>query len=389
MTGGITQTALLDAAERLGACVSADQLKRWRRGGLLPRPAVEHVAGVRGSRALYPERAVEQLVIVERLHRSAFRLDALRVAVWWEGHWVEPRALRAALIAPLERLSAQARALTSGTEDPFEAADVILAAMTVERASSLVTSLLRTRVGSNADLLELMWTFISLGFGAPGPWAEEDRSEDAAPDFLQLLARATGTDRMRANPAGFGRWIPPDFDLAKFTEDLQSAGAFDIADMSRPIRDASDAALLRARDDAMMFYDGLNTIGHVLQELRDEEIPWLSALCVLAPESAADRSSLIRNMLLLRTLAGEEAFARVTALVEGEHSRFRAISEVRAALPQHRSILHADAKERLAALPPTEAAEVQADVARYLNEHPETARALSDDDRPAAPVTLE
>jgi len=232
-------------------------------------------------------------------------------------------------------------------------------------------------VGGNSGLINLIWTLLSLGYGAPGPWTEEDRTEDPAPTFIELLERATGIDSMRANPAGAASWIPPDFDLAKFTQDLQSSGAFEIADMSRPIRKATDAALEQARADAAMFCDRLNTIGRVLEELRDEEIPWLKALSVLAPQSAFDRSSLIRNMLILRTLAGGDALAMIAALVESEHARFKAIGEIRAALPQHGAILRADTQQRLAKLPPTKAAEVQADVARYLSEHPETAKALA------------
>jgi hypothetical protein len=375
--GGVTQAELLASADQQGADVSAHQLKRWRRAGLVPRPTVERVAGLRGSRALYPGWAIEQLAIVERLHRSIHRIDALRVAVWWEGHWVQPDALRSALIAPLERVSAQARELTDNAEDPFAAADAIVAAMAIENVSSKITSLLRKRLGSNADLINLIWTFLSLGFGAPGPWVEDDHTEDPAPDFLELLERATGTDLMRTKPTGAGGWIAPDFDLAKFTEELQNAGAFDVEDMSRPIRDATDVALQQARAYAAMFYDGLNAIGQVLQELRDEEIPWLSALSTLEPEDAADRSGLIRNMLILRALAGDETLAQVGALVEREHARFRAIGEIRAALPQYQSILRTDAREQLTKLGPAKAAKVRADIDRYLNQHPEVAKALS------------
>jgi hypothetical protein len=379
ITDGITQAQLLAAADSQGAAVSADQLKRWRRAGLVPRPTVERVAGVRGSRALYPRWAIEQLSSVERLHRSIHRLDALRVAVWWDGHWVQPDALRAALITPLDRISAQACELTGDAEDPFEAADAVVAAITIEHVSSKITSLLRKRLGGNADLINLIWTFLSLGFGAPGPWTQDDRAQDPAPDFLQLLERATGTDLMRAKQTGVGDWIGRDFNMAKFTEELQSAGAFDIEDMGRPIRDATDDALQQARLDAAMFYERLHTIGQGLQELRDEEIPWLKALDVLAPENAADRSGLIRNMLLLRALAGDE-LAQVETLVEREHTRFRAIGKIRAALPQHQSVLRADAHEQFAKLRPAKATKVRAEIDRYLSQHPETAKALSGGD---------
>ena len=111
--------------------------------------------------------------------------------------------------------------------------------------------------------------------------------------------------------------------------------------------------------------------------MRDEEIPWLRALNHLEPTDAADRSSLIRNMLLLRSLAGDDSFGQVQALVEREHARFIAIGEIRAALPQHQSILRADVAQRLDELPPAQAARVREDISRFLVEHPATARALS------------
>jgi len=290
--------------------------------------------------------------------------------------------LRASLIAPLDRLSAKARDLTDDAEDSFAAADAIVSAMTIERASSGITSLLRKRLGGNADLINLIWTFLSLGFGAPGPWAQDDRTEDVAPGFIELLERATGTDRMRLSSTDTGSWIPPDFDMTKFTEELQCVGAFDIQDMGRPIRAASNEALEQARLDAEMFYDRLHMIGQVLEDLRDEEIPWLRALGVLTPTDADDRSSLIRNMLILRTLAGDDSFTHLESLVEREHARFVAIGEIRAALPQHQSILRADSEERLSRLLPAQAAKVREDISKFLDQHPDTARALSGESQP-------
>jgi hypothetical protein len=40
--------------------------------------------------------------------------------------------------------------------------------------------MLRKRVGGNSGLINLIWTLLSLGYGAPGPWTEEDRTEDPA-----------------------------------------------------------------------------------------------------------------------------------------------------------------------------------------------------------------
>jgi hypothetical protein len=95
------------------------EAERNRWVGLMPGPRIEHAAGVRGSRALYPAWAAEQLVAVTRLHRSTHRLGDLSVALWWEGHWVEPLALRKALAAPLERMSREAEKARAGGRTPM------------------------------------------------------------------------------------------------------------------------------------------------------------------------------------------------------------------------------------------------------------------------------
>jgi hypothetical protein len=50
----IDEPSLLAAAAHAGEEVTSDQLKRWRRAGLMPRPSTAHVRGLRGSRAWYP-----------------------------------------------------------------------------------------------------------------------------------------------------------------------------------------------------------------------------------------------------------------------------------------------------------------------------------------------
>lgn len=319
---------------------------------------------------------------VVRVHRSVHRLGDLCTAVWWEGHWADPDALRRALIAPLERVSDEARAARGGEEDPYEAADVMLATMRDDQAPSAALALLRKRLSGRADFMDLFWTFLVLAVGGQAPWEQEDRSRpDPAPGALRLLARATGVDRAISDkPMGQGSWLPADFDLPTSIDELRSAGGFEIEDVARPIREASDSELAQAREDALLFSQPLAMIGSVLEGLLGEDIAGFGSLSVLTPTTPFDRAAMVRNMLILRGLAGEEAFSAIRRLVEQVHVRFAAIAELRAALPQHQAILRLDFAERLAALPPAEAAQAREDVARFLREHPQVASALNDEE---------
>jgi hypothetical protein len=374
----IEESEVLTGAARAGEEVSAHQLKRWRRAGLIPRPRVVHTKGIRGSGSRYPAWAVEQLIAVARLHRTVRGLGELVVAVWWEGHWVQTEALRAALTEPLQQLSEEARAAREREQDPYEAADRLLVGMKDDSAPSTAMALIRSRLSGHADFLDLLWTFLVIGLGGKAPWEEEDRSlPDAAPGALALLAKATGVDRaMRDNPAGSGPWLPADFDLRAFVAELRDAGAFDLENAAGPIREASEQQLAQAREDALLFAGPLALIGSVLEGLLGKDVGGMGSVSALDPDSTSARTCLVRSVLILRPLAGDEAFSAIALLVGSVHARYAAIAELRAALPQHAELLRVDYAERLAALPPAQAEVVRADVSRLLEERPKLAAAL-------------
>ena len=370
---------MLDAIECVGeTSPTSDQLKRWRRAGLLPRPRLEHRAGLRGSQSWYPSWAADQLLAIVRLHRSNHRLGDLCTALWWEGRWVDPSMLRNALIVPLERFSSEAEKARGGEEDPYDAAEAILKAMPDDGKPTELVALVRRRLTGQNDFINLMWTFLVIGLGGKAPWEQEDQSrDDPAPTALELLLKSAGIGRaMSAAPSGRPSWLPVDFDPRQVIVELRDAGGFAIEDVARPVREGSDEALVQARADAVLFSQQLAMIGIVLEEFVGEDIAALGVLRAVAPTTTFERASLIRTMLILRELAGEEAFCRVAELVESTQPRFAAIAELRAALPQHEPVLRVNYEERLAALEPEHAEQVCCDITDYLQTHPSLAEAL-------------
>jgi hypothetical protein len=279
---------------------------------------------------------------------------------------VDPTALRRALITPFERLSGEVAEARSDEDDPYEAADMIMRALPADSKPSEFGAQMRRRLDSSADLMNLMWTFLVLGLGGQAPWEQEDCSR-LDPTALQLLAKAIGIDAaMSEEHAKRPAWLPEDFDLREPIAELRDAGAFELQDMACPIREASEWALAQARKDALLFVEPLATIGSVLEAFVGEDVAALGMLRALEPASGFGRALLIRTMLILRELAGEEPFNKITEFVASEYERFVAIANLRAALPQHESLLRADYQERLAALEPQHAEKVRHDVARYL-----------------------
>jgi hypothetical protein len=116
----------------------------------------------------------------------------------------------------------------------------------------------------------------------------------------------------------------------------------------------------------VLFSGPLARIGAVLEAFVGEDVAGLGLLRAITPTSAFGRASLTRTMLILRELTGDEAFCAIGELVESTQARFDVIAELRAALPQHESLLRANYEERLAALEPEHAEQVRRDVVDYL-----------------------
>ncbi len=310
------------------------------------------------------------------------RLNDLVVAAWWAGHWVQRGALRRALTERLNRISAQARAVRAQHPDPFAAADVIVRATSLRDPSPALALMRRRLPGGRGDLRELLWLFCVLGLGGEHEWEpDEEDADNDAPALETLLEQAAGLDRAkREGLAGNEPWLPTGVRARDAVLELRDAGAFELEDFARPVRDATDAQLDQAREDARLFSEPLATIGQVIESLVGQDVAGIGSLAALAVQDASDRAGMTRTMLVLRRAAGDEAFARIGQTVKEHYAVFTAIQQLRAALPEHAHLLRLDLSDRLADLPDSDAARVHDDLDRYLTEHPQILRALGVDE---------
>jgi hypothetical protein len=85
---------LLAAAQEAGFEVTRDQLHRWQREGVLPRPRQRGLGRGRGTEVLYPPGSARQLVaLCEQLQSKRSLIDASWV-LWWNGYWVSEARIR-------------------------------------------------------------------------------------------------------------------------------------------------------------------------------------------------------------------------------------------------------------------------------------------------------
>jgi hypothetical protein len=106
---------LIKLAASLGYAVTAAQLARWHRAGLLPRPSQRSLGRGRGTETVYPVGTSVQLVALCHMKDEERRLDRLAFGLWWDGFTVDLNVVRVLLKATAEPMEGKLReAATSG-----------------------------------------------------------------------------------------------------------------------------------------------------------------------------------------------------------------------------------------------------------------------------------
>ncbi len=190
-------------ASSLGYIVSAAQLARWHRAGLLPRPRQRPLGRGRGTETVYPPGTSVQVVALCQIKAEEHRLDRVAFRLWWEGFTIEPDVIRNLLVAKMNRVDA-------------------------ELSQASLTVMARTRVESGAR-----WSLGRTGVEAMISMASHYASGTTAP--MTMSWESVGTR-------------PPSLeDLATLTGQALAARTRDssVADL---VVKASDDDLIRARD---------------------------------------------------------------------------------------------------------------------------------------------
>jgi len=99
-----TGTELLALARQQGYPISAHQLVRWHRAGVLPRPQQRPLKEARGTCSLYPPGTGEQLLLLCSLRVNERRLSHLAWQLWLAGYRVERGMIRAQLQQAMARI---------------------------------------------------------------------------------------------------------------------------------------------------------------------------------------------------------------------------------------------------------------------------------------------
>ena len=91
---GETANEVVDQVADGDIAVTRDQLVRWHRSGLIPRPSVRHLGRGRGSESVYPPGTSLQVAALVEIKSRFRRLDDVGWLLWWGGFEVDEAVLR-------------------------------------------------------------------------------------------------------------------------------------------------------------------------------------------------------------------------------------------------------------------------------------------------------
>lgn len=360
------------ALRQRGIEISDSQLKRRRREGLLLVLEQRAAPGLRGSQSRYPAWSVAQLELVDRLSQRERRFAQLAVLVRWNGGWVRPDKLRAALCDLLEPLSAQARQLTGSALDIDEQTDRLAEALTAAQGQAPMSKLMRRRLDhARDDIQRTMFAFAALATHGELEWQNHDPDNPNEP-LLAVVERALGLDRARKDDVGGnGPMLDADESSQQILARLQSAGAFDLLDLTAIFVAASDEMIDRAFQDAIACA-GLGSTFDAIQVIAGADVSGLASFTEFAAaHEAVDLAIVVRGLLLLQPLMADGAVENLVEAARRAEPQLQAASELCRALPQYAVFLGPRGPDELARLPASEREQVVREISAYLEAHPE------------------
>jgi hypothetical protein len=325
-----TQNGNWETQAQVDAClrdvsVTEDQMKRWRREGLLP-PVTQEPTGYRGSVVHYPPGTCAQIAAAKKLFLEKKRADYVGLQLWRRGFPVAERYWR-----PRLRTTAQttdrvlriirrlvARSDRDDQTDTLQERAARLPLFARNIIFSRITGRLKTEeLGIFFRVLREIGTGEFNGFEAPVSGQERTRDETATIKAFDF--DASNRDQVLGTSLKFIDVLP---------SSLKNLGAVFGHDAFIEDAEASEEEIAKARDDALnglriaqAMYDSLKWIyGDQAFGLRF--IAWFARK---APDAVVD--SLILPMLRLRRVPGAILSSEEIAKLANQADRLRTVSK--------------------------------------------------------------
>lgn len=123
---GQTSDQVLLAVGAAGFPITGDQLARWHRAGLVPRPRQRSLGRGKGTATIYPSGTVEQVVALCQITSQHRSLARAAFKLWWDGYEVDPEQVWASLNKAAAKLDAELAGERSSKHKPANSFEGLL-----------------------------------------------------------------------------------------------------------------------------------------------------------------------------------------------------------------------------------------------------------------------
>lgn len=260
---GEARDELLGLAAAAGFDVSATQLARWHRAGLLPQPKQRSLGRGRGTETIYPPGTGDQLLaLCEQLRRDR-RLTVATWALWWAGFPVPMTAVRRVLNEAAARFDVASTQLGSLIDHPRARRSITDVAdeMALGRTDAKSLRQARKRTGRSA-YSTVARVVLEIAAGRFTGF-EMDVAGDATNSDAKVVERGLGLERARSDAlADAEPWLsgPLDESLADVS-DLVRAHPF-----AEVVAGADDAELVIRRDELRLLLALIGDAGEAFDD---------------------------------------------------------------------------------------------------------------------------
>lgn len=213
-----TRDEVIQRASALGYDVSAAQLARWHRAGLLPRPRQRALGRGRGTETVYPPDTSVQVVAICQVKDDERRLERVAFRLWWEGFAVDLGVIRGQLAEIMGPLEAEIRKAVAAGE--IGIGGVLGRSLGRERVAA-VTAMVGQAASAEG------------GSSVSVPWELAVSWPPSLDDLAALLGQAVAT-RMTGTPVADLIAQAPDDDLVRARDRTRSMVAL-LKDAAAPM----------------------------------------------------------------------------------------------------------------------------------------------------------
>lgn len=298
---GETKKDILAAVNSGDYSVSPDQLRRWHRVGILPRPKQDHL-GRRGSQTVYPSGTTDQVIEICRIQQKERRFAFIAWELWWNGFEVEPQVIRKFMKRSVDEWE-KAKLKISGLDT--EALNSKIEASGEARFKNKVIRKARKRIGRK-NFPDFFKAQLAVGLGTYSKQTLEAQSDQ------MMVEKAFDLERAREQQIGEIRpWMNG--------EQLNEASKFfGQLEFSVILSNITDEELTQARNLSCVLNDSLVAAGQVMDKTFGKSAFAFSAIGSLLKSSPA----IIQPLIILFWLAlqrNKDTREAVKFTIENQH----------------------------------------------------------------------